>query len=139
EHRAGRPGQVPIEPVQDGPSPTRLVPANLRPVDLVGHDEPVEAGLRRAQGAPAAHHLAYRLVSPEAEIEVFLLRRAPAGDAGDYAEALAPAGDFEAGNGTGERSFGDQAAVNHPTAQCPRRVPAAAHRSARNRARWPTL
>lgn len=89
-------GGVPVEAVENEPPlRQRLVPANLDTMDLIAeYDGPELWSERRAKGAPAAHDLSDRLITPEAEAQ-----RA-CRNARNQAEALSPVGQLEARDGS---------------------------------------
>jgi hypothetical protein len=80
------------------PASPRLEAHDLDAVYLVTEGDSLEAGHGPAKCEPPAHHLAYRLVTPEAKIEATAGLGPTASDTGDHSVFLSPPRDFESGH-----------------------------------------
>jgi hypothetical protein len=144
-------GDPSVDPLYLDPAASRIDAHDLDAMDLVAEDDGVEGGHCSAERQPAAHHLTDRFLAPKAEIKPATGVCTSAGDPGDYAVALLPAGDLILGNGSRERCFAKlrqregrmlcapmyapRFPASHPPRGHPPRFPAFTHPPARSRHR----
>jgi hypothetical protein len=98
EQDSGCGGNPTVDSIDLDPAATRIEAHELDPVDLVAQSHSVKAREPATKREPPAHDLADRLPAPESEIEAPAGLGPAAGDAGDYAVTLLPAGNLEPGN-----------------------------------------
>lgn len=107
EQNARRGGDPTIHAIDVDPTAAGIEAHDLDTVHLQAEGARAKVAQLPAECEPAAHDFAYRLRTPEAEIEPAARLGSPAGDPGDDAVPFTPRGDLESGNGAWNRGFSD--------------------------------
>lgn len=129
EENSPRIGPVAVDAIEDDPALPLVMPGDFGAMNLVAEAHGGESGLGRSERRPPLHDLRHRLAAPQAEVEAGA-GFAPRRDAGNDAEALAPArhlepGDVAPGHGGLTEQRGCELGGTHDGAQSSRRSMAA--------------